>query len=169
MAYRLSHGSLLLAAAVLVPSCTLAATQDSLAQSSHELRIEILDVNGVGIPGAVVTVTGAIEDVRACTSDATGRCRFTGLATRMCRVHVEKRASYPADLEVKLPAPEVQITLAPVQHTSANIEVIGAVSPLDVEQASSTEALTRLQVQNIPYPTTRDIRNILPFIPGIVQ
>src|SRR5437763_5970331 len=143
MAYRLSHPSLLLAAAVLVPSCALAATQDSPAQPSHELRIEILDVNGVGIPQAAVTVTGAIEDVRACTSDATGRCRFTGLATRTYRVHVEKRGSYPANAEVKLPAPEVQITLAAVQHTSANVEVIGALSPLDVEQASSAEALTQ--------------------------
>src|SRR5438067_7016496 len=169
MSYRLSHRWILLSAALLLPSCELAASQTAPSPASPDLRIEILDVNGAVVAGAVVTVTGAIEDVRACTTDATGRCRFTGLATRTYRVHVEKRGSYPANAEVKLPAPEVQITLAAVQHTSANVEVIGALSPLDVEQASSAEALTQIQVQNIPYPTTRDIRNILPFIPGVVQ
>src|SRR5919201_1462763 len=166
MSHRLELCLLLLSAALLL-ACAAAAQQAS--PGAGDLEIEVINANGVPVPGVRITVTGAIEDVRACTTDPAGRCDFHGLVTRTYRLHAEKRAYYSADTEVKLPAPQVQISLTPVQQVTANVEVLGTASPLDVEQTSSAEALTQVQVQNIPYPTTRDIRNILPFIPGVVQ
>ena len=41
-------------------------------------------------------------------------------------------------------------------------------SPIDPQETASAQAITASDISNIPYPTTRDYRNVLPFVPGVV-
>ena len=40
---------------------------------------------------------------------------------------------------------------------------------IDTEQTSDKSTMNTPEIVNIPYPTSRDIRNLLPFNPGVVQ
>jgi hypothetical protein len=47
--------------------------------------------------------------------------------------------------------------------------VEGSAQPVDLDQNSSVKSLSGLNVLNIPYPSTRDIRNSMKLMPGVVQ
>jgi len=64
---------------------------------------------------------------------------------------------------------EVEIKLQEYREFSEQFEVLGQPSPIDVQQTSSAQQITGDEIIGIPYPTTRDYRNVLPFIPGVVQ
>ncbi|MBZ5525618.1 MAG: hypothetical protein LAP21_25630, partial [Acidobacteriia bacterium] len=49
------------------------------------------------------------------------------------------------------------------------VEVAAAPSPIDPQQSSNAQALTGDDVSNIPYPSTRDYRNVLQFFPGVIR
>ena len=46
---------------------------------------------------------------------------------------------------------------------------ISSTAGIDPEQTSDKSTFNTPEIVNIPYPTSRDIRNLLPFTPGVVQ
>ena len=52
-----------------------------------------------------------------------------------------------------------------VQQVSVSASALG----IDTEQTSDTRTMNVPEIVNVPYPTSRDIRNLLPFYPGVVQ
>jgi len=87
------------------------------------------------------------------------------------RVHVEKAGFYALDQEnVTLGAADsLDISIHHQQEVGEVVNVVDAVPTLDPQQTAKSEALTTREIVEIPYPTTRDIRNLFPFIPGVVQ
>ena len=47
--------------------------------------------------------------------------------------------------------------------------LISSTAGIDPEQTSDKSTFNTPEIVNIPYPTSRDIRNLLPFTPGVVQ
>jgi hypothetical protein len=62
----------------------------------------------------------------------------------------------------------VEVRLQPVREYKEEVEVAAQPSPIDPEENSNAQAITATDISNIPYPTTRDYRNVLPFIPGVI-
>ena len=55
------------------------------------------------------------------------------------------------------------------REVSDSVDVVYSPSSIDPSQTVSSESLDAREIVNVPYPTTRDIRNALPFLAGVVK
>ncbi len=166
--YLLSLGILIFAAA----SLPVAATQGAPAFTN--LAITVVDENSVAVPAARLTLSGP-QTTLHCIADHAGRCDFPGLKRGAYTLRVEKPGFYVFTLAVsslKQPeadeTPALEVVLTHQQEVKEVINVTESVPAIDPTQTSSTESLSSTDIVNIPYPTTRDIRTVLPLIPGVV-
>ena len=63
----------------------------------------------------------------------------------------------------------VRVVLAHEQIVRQQVDVTASTPGIDTQQVSDQSAMNTPEIVNIPYPTSRDIRNLLPFNPGVVQ
>ena len=148
-------------------------TSQSPARSSlHKLEITVTDENGVAVSNALVLLTPPQQSnpIR-CTTDFAGRCLFTGLSPGAYQLRIEKLGFYITTLSAVQPetTAAVDVTLSHQQEVREVVNVEESVPTIDASQISSREQLTGLDVIDIPYPATHDYRNVLNFIPGVVQ
>jgi TonB dependent receptor len=140
------------------------------AQARPKLVIAVNDENGVAVPSALVFVqlTPKAAPLR-CETDFSGTCEFNGVAAASGQIRVEKTGFYSLLLaEVQL-ASRVDLTITHVQEIKEVVNVNESPLTVDPAQVAKQEQLTGLDIVNIPYPSTRDYRNVLNFIPGVVQ
>jgi hypothetical protein len=85
---------------------------------------------------------------------------------------VQRDGFYTATLQkVEVPAGTslpVEVRLQPVREYREEVQVTAQSSPIDPEQSASSQAITAEDIATIPYPSTRDYRNVLPYIPGVI-
>jgi hypothetical protein len=138
---------------------------------SHSLiSISAVDETGVIIPGVQITVTEPGENAVELWTDFAGRCTYRLQGNAPYRIHAEKAGFYQAD-ESNIESAEsaVRITLAHQQVVREQVDVVASPPGIDPEQVPNTMTMNTPEIVNIPYPTSRDIRNLLPFTPGVVQ
>lgn len=151
----------------------LAAPQDFPVQAGQRrLVVMVVDENGVAVPSARVTLThGETQATVRGETDYAGRREFTGLAPGLYRVQVEKEGFYAVSLN-DIRAGETQsleITLHHQREFSEEMDVVYSPPAIDLTKTNASENLSSQEIINIPYPSSRDVRNLLPFIPGVVQ
>src|SRR5579864_3794739 len=66
-------------------------------------------------------------------------------------------------------ANEIVLTLNHVRNTSESIDVRSSPSPIDIEQTDSEHKLSGKEIFDVPYPSTHDLRNAMPLMPGVLQ
>ena len=144
-----------------------ASTQQNLAT----IHVAVTDQNGAVLSGAVVTLLRDGNPVASAGTDFSGKGSFS-VAPGSFVLQAEKRGFYTAKSDPVTvavgQATEVQVRLQQYREFSEEIEVLGQPSPIDVQQTQSSHQLSSDEIINIPYPTTRDYHNILPFIPGVI-
>ncbi len=137
-----------------------------------KLVVSVTDENGVAVPSARVFLQPPVpgSSLRGET-DFTGRCQFDRLAPGTYQLRVEKQDFYSLAVPaVNLGATvNLDLTLSHQQEVREVVTVAGSPPAIDPTQISSQEKLSGLDILNIPYPATRDYRNVLNFIPGVVQ
>jgi hypothetical protein len=136
------------------------------------LAVTVMDENGIAIASALVSLQQTHQSaISRCETDFSGRCQFTGLPVGAYQLRVEKQGFYVLILPaVELGATtEVEARLSPQREVHEEVNVVEAPSGIDPAQTSSQEQLTGLNIIDIPYPTTRDYRNAINYIPGVVQ
>lgn len=133
--------------------------------------ITVVDENGVVVPLARVTIENANHMTIEGETDFSGRWRVPNLEAGAYRIRVEKAGFYALDKpDLTLGASDsVDISIHHQQEVGEVVNVVDAVPTLDPQQTAKSESLTTREIVDIPYPSTRDIRNIFPFIPGVVQ
>jgi hypothetical protein len=155
----------------------ISATPMVTAQSSSNeplprLEVTVIDENGVAVRTAQVllTTSGTSKPLR-CETDFAGRCIFTGLPRGTYKLRIEKQGFYTSVLPaVDLhDAANIDVTLTHQQEVRQVVNVTESPPAIDPAQISSKEQLTGLDIIDIPYPATNDYRNVLNFIPGVVQ
>ena len=136
-----------------------------------QLQVIVLDENGVAVPSALVLLAVSPQATPSrCETDFAGRCRFT-LPRGSYQLRVEKQGYYAS----VLPSVQVQaattldVTLNHQQEVHEVVNVTESPPAIDPAQVASKEALTGLDIIDIPYPATNDYRNVLNFIPGVIQ
>ena len=67
------------------------------------------------------------------------------------------------------PADELVIVLPRLRQTSEAINVSAIVPGVDVQGTTSERRITGRQIIDVPYPATRDFRNALPIMPGVLR
>ena len=63
----------------------------------------------------------------------------------------------------------IEIVLAHQQMVRQQVDVVASTPGIDPDQTSDVNNMSTLEIVSIPYQPSRDIRNLLPFNPGVVQ
>jgi len=141
--------------------------------SGTSLTIVVADENSVVVPEALVILkdNDSGETLRVHT-DAAGRGGFLNLnSEHTFSIHAEESNFYSVNQqEIHLSgAQTMEITLPHVQEMKETINVTASAPGIDPAVTSNTRELGTPEIINIPYPTSRDIRDLLPYIPQVVQ
>lgn len=142
----------------------------SEGQSLPRLTVTVTDENGVAVSSALVFLE-LPSQTRRCETDFSGTCRFVNVPQAKARLRVEKSGFYSLSIpELQIGATSnVDVSLSHQQEVREVVNVTEPAPPIDPSQLSNQEQLTGLDIINLPYPSTRDYRNVLNFIPGVVQ
>ncbi len=152
--------------------CLLFSQARAAAQqvvSDAEITFFLHDENRVVIQGAQVHIFNA-QFSRTCETDFSGHCQLS-LPRASYSLKAEKSGFYAVTLDqVQVgQEPLLEIALSHEQEVKETVNVAESRPTIDPEQTASTQSLDSNDVINVPYPTTRDVRYLLPFIPGVVM
>ena len=132
--------------------------------------LTVSDENGLAVSSAQVTVSEPGRHDVQFQTDYAGRCSYPLHQDAPYQLRVEKPNFYQvtkSSMDVHLN--EVSVVLVHVQVIQQEVNVEASTVGIDPEQTSLKSTMNTPEIVNIPYPTSRDIRNLLPFNPGIVQ
>src|SRR5579863_2225322 len=139
------------------------------ANDAH-VFITVVDENGQAIEGAQVTIAEPGAEPARLWTDYAGNCEYTLRQGEPYRIIVEKAGFYRADESgVGADQNSVRVVMAHEQIVRQQVDVTASTPGIDIQQVSDQSAMNTPEIVNIPYPTSRDIRNLLPFNPGVVQ
>ncbi len=134
------------------------------------MTISVVDENGTAVEDARVVVSVPGQAAIELRADFAGRCSFKLISAAPYAIKAEKPGYYQAaetDVDPRLSS--VKIVLAHEQIVREQVNVSASTPGIDTTQPSDLLTLNTPEIVNIPYVTSRDIRNLLPFYPGIVQ
>lgn len=133
------------------------------------VTVTAVDENGAAVPGALVVVQQSGEPEIRATTDYAGRAAFSLAATQPYRTRIAKPGYYQQTIENEDPqAHAVRVVLHREEMVTERVNVAASTPGIDTQQTSDQMALNLPEIVNIPYPTSRDIRNLLQFYPGVV-
>ena len=141
-------------------------------QKPLRLTVTVIDETGVVVPQALVTLTSVeahFQLQRA--TDVAGRVEFSTAAAGEYSLQVEKQGFYAQSVTVQIGANQpgsVEVTLPHQQEYKESVQVTYSPPTIDPAQVSASQQLTASEIIELPYPTTRDVRNALPLIPGVL-
>jgi hypothetical protein len=160
----------------VIPTCLLvcslggAKAQDEVPGKRPRITLTVVDENGVIVPDAQVDLVEPNHpDVRLYT-DYAGRSSYTLEGALPYELTVQKADFYRTvanQIDPQLSA--VRLVLPHQQIVHQRVDVIGSTPGIDPEQTSDVFKMSTPEIVNIPFPTNRDIRNLLPFTPGVIQ
>jgi hypothetical protein len=157
---------------VLIPTLALvfALACAATAQSAPAPIIAVIDENGVAVSSARIFLESSAASVH-CQTDFAGRCQFSALAAGQYQLRVEKEGFYAlSEPSVQIAANStIEVAISHQQEVREIVNVRESPPAIDPAQISATETISGLDVINLLYPDTHDYRNVLNFIPGVVQ
>ncbi|HEY5030775.1 MAG TPA: TonB-dependent receptor, partial [Candidatus Angelobacter sp.] len=149
-----------------------AAPWQSASTATGQLQITVTDQNGQPLPMVIVIAQQDDKVVAQERTTPSGNAVLRQLAPGTYKVLVEKQGFYTTavpKLEIGAGQPvPIEVKLQPVREYKEEIEVTAQPSPIDPQETSSAQAITASDISSIPYPTTRDYRGVLAYIPGVV-
>lgn len=132
--------------------------------------LTVVDENALAVPDAQVTLLEpGIPSVQLHT-DYAGHCTYLLRQDAPYELRIEKPGFYQTlKSQMNVHQQSVNIVLTHEQVIHQEVTVVASPVGIDTEQFSDKSTLNTPEIVNVPYPTSRDIRNLLPFNPGIVQ
>jgi len=147
-----------------------------LCAAEVTLRGRVEDENNAPVAGAVVSIRPSAQPALSSQSisaetDPTGVFRLMLPEPGSYLITVSKLGFFaltdrPADLGEG--SNEIALALNHVRNTSESVNVSASQSRIDVEQTDSERQLSGPQILEVPYPSSHDLRNALPLLPGVV-
>jgi hypothetical protein len=132
--------------------------------------LTIVDENESPVERAEVVVQEPGKAPARITTDYNGRGTFVLLGTEPYSLDVQKPGFYASATSARDPAQrDVRIFLNHVQMIVQQVNVTASPPGIDPEQVSDKFTMDLPEIINVPYPTSRDIRDLLRFYPGVVQ
>jgi carboxypeptidase family protein/TonB-dependent receptor-like protein len=140
--------------------------------ASGQIEITVLDQNGHALPAVFVKAEQNGKLISQSRTTAAGNASFTQLAPGTYRLSVQKQGFYTAtvqriDVALGQTVP-VEVRLQAVREYKEEIEVTAGPSPIEPDQPAASVSVNANDISTIPYPTTRDYRNVMGYIPGVV-
>lgn len=132
--------------------------------------VNVVDENGAVVAGAQIVVQEPGSPPQRVTADFSGRASYTVSGTVPYALHVQKPGFYETSMnEADVQTREVRVVLTHEQMLVQQVSVSASAQEIDTQEVSDQQTLALPEIVNIPYPTSRDIRNLLPFFPGVIQ
>jgi hypothetical protein len=154
---------------VMVFGLLLAACVEA-QQSRQRVTITVVDEVGAPVAGAQIVVHSEGSHRIAMETDFAGRGTYEPRTQAPYQLQVTKPGFYQRIVDEGDPdAREVRIVLNHEQMVSEQVRVAASVPGINPEQVSDKATMNVAEITNVPYPTSRDIRNLLSFYPGVVQ
>ena len=158
---------------LLVFSATFAVGQQLAGPAgpvpTDTIRVTVVDETGQIIAGAKVSVREPGQNPVDLWTDYAGHGVFTARHGATIQVLTSKPGYYQntqSDVDPGVGA--IRITLTHEQIVREQVNVTDSAPGIDVEQTSDQFVMNTPEIVNVPYPTSRDVRNLLPFNPGVV-
>lgn len=133
------------------------------------VEITVVDENGLAVAGAEVVISRSGQAVARLTTDYAGEVSWSPAEQATFSVTVSRPGYYETSssgLDTQDQA--IRVTLRREQLIQQQVNVTASTPGIDPREIANTVTLNTPEIVNIPYPTYRDIRNLLPFIPGMV-
>ena len=132
--------------------------------------LTVVDENNTAVSGAEVVLQEPGKPPVRLATDYNGRVSYALQGGAPYTLRVQKAGFYASTAEENDPAArDIRIVLNHEQMVVQQVNVTASVPGIDPEQMSDRFTMAMPEIINIPYPTSRDIRNLLPFYPGVVQ
>ncbi len=149
--------------------CIVSASAQTPAASAP-VALSLVDENGVAVPDAqVVLEEPGRAEVRLAT-DYAGQVTYLLHGAGPYRLRIAKPGFYQTLVDHADPLDrDVRAVLNHEQLVLQQVNVAASAPGIDTEQVSDQRSMNLPEIVNAPYPTSRDIRNLLPFYPGVVQ
>ncbi len=129
-----------------------------------------VDENGNAVAGAEVTISEPELEPAHLRTDFAGNCTFALRQQKPYQLHAEKPGFYQADESgIETSQSTVRVVLAHEQLVREQVNVTTSTPGIDTEQVSDQMTMNTPEIVNIPFQPSHDIRNLLPFYPGVVQ
>ncbi len=155
----------------LVSSLVLLSPPASAADLDGQLRGEVVDSDGLGVPGVVINVTGDnLQGGRSVDSNADGEFRLLALPPGEYRVEAQKGGFQPVAVTVRVYAgrtSRVDLEMNP-QIAGEEIVITEQKPTVDVTSTRSGLVLTKDMLRDIPN-AGRDYQSATNFSPGVVD
>jgi hypothetical protein len=150
--------------------CSAAVATGQTSSSRAPVVLTVVDENGLPVSDAQVTVSEPGVQTIQLQTDYAGRCTYSLHRNASYQIRVERPGFYQA-LEPHADAhvESVEVVLAHEQVIRQEVNVVASPTGIDPEKTSDKSTMNTPEIVNVPYPTSRDIRNLLPFNPGVVQ
>lgn len=137
-----------------------------------QVQLTVTDQNGQPLALVFVILQQNEKTVARERTTPSGTATLRQLAPGTYKLLIEKQGFYSTAVDAVTIVPgqtaPVEVRMVPVREYKEEVEVTAQPSPIDPAETASAQAVTATDIANIPYPTTRDYRNVLPFIPGVV-
>ncbi|HTZ90089.1 MAG TPA: hypothetical protein VMA71_07105 [Alloacidobacterium sp.] len=148
----------------LVWSITVAIAQPS------QIQLTVNDENGVAVSGAQVVVSEPGLPPLRLTTDYAGRCQYSIQGNTPYEIDAGKPGFYQTLVHQVDPHQQtIELVLAHQQMVRQQVNVVASTVGIDPDQTSDVSNMSTPEIVSIPYQPSRDIRNLLPFNPGVVQ
>jgi Carboxypeptidase regulatory-like domain len=150
--------------------CSAAIAWDQTLAFHAPVVLTVVDENGRPVSEAHVTVSEPGRSVLQLETDYAGRCTYSLHQNAPYQIRVEKPGFYQT-LESQADAHlgAIEVALAYEQVVRQEVSVAASPTGIDPEQTSDKSVMNTPEIVNVPYPTSRDIHNLLPFNPGVIQ
>ena len=134
------------------------------------IQITVVDENGLAVSGAQVTIAEPELAPLHLFTDYAGHCTFTPRQNKPYAIRAAMPNFYQTqETNVDPESSSVRIVMAHEQMVKEAVNVVASPLGIDTQQVSDNHVMNTQEIVNIPYQTSRDIRYLLPFYPGVVQ
>jgi len=150
--------------------CSASIAWDQTSAFHAPVVLTVVDENGRPVSEAHVTVSEQGRSAVQLETDYAGRCTYWLHQNAPYQIRVEKPGFYQTlESQADTHLGNIEVALAYEQVVRQEVSVAASPTGIDPEQTSDKSVMNTPEIVNLPYPTSRDIRNLLPFNPGVVQ
>jgi hypothetical protein len=133
------------------------------------ILFSVVDENGAAVPDAQVVIQEPGDPEMRLLTNYAGQVACVLQGTGAYSLRIERPGFYQTVLNQADPlVRELRIVLNHEQMVLEQVSVTASVPGIDTQQTSDKHTMNMPEIVNVPYPNSRDIRNLLPFYPGVV-
>jgi hypothetical protein len=157
--------------ASILPAVIAAALVSTLSADTVTVTGRTVDETGVAVAGVRVEISSQAGG-RTAISDRAGNFSVELPAVGDYQVRAEQQGFFvfqSKSVPFQPGGSQLTITLNHLQEFAESVEVAYSPPAIDPKEPDEQKQLTNIEILNVPYPASQDLRSALPMFQGVVQ